>query len=166
MMLELRGNLLETVTEKVEAGETELSVLLAGMNPVLADEEFVFCSFPKAVPLELAPIGSFREPEGTTAIVPREVARRAGVPYIFPCRMISLTIHSALTAVGLLAAISRKLAAQGISINAVSAYYHDHLFVPVERAEDAMRILHGLMQQHAAALSPPADTALAEGRLA
>jgi hypothetical protein len=163
MMLERREKSEAMAAGKTEAGEADLSLLLAGMNPVLAAEEFVFCSFSKTVPPELTPLCSFREPEGTTAIVPREAARRAGVPYIFPCRMISLTIHSALTAVGLLAAISGKLAARGISINAVSAYYHDHMFVPIERAEEAMAVLQGLMQQHAAALIP-SSPALAESR--
>jgi hypothetical protein len=28
-----------------------------------------------------------------------------------------------------------------ISVNPVSGFYHDHLFVPVDRAEEAMRLL-------------------------
>jgi hypothetical protein len=43
--------------------------------------------------------------------------------------MITLTVHSDLEAVGLLAKVSNKLAQEGISINVVSAYYHDHIFV-------------------------------------
>jgi hypothetical protein len=50
-------------------------------------------------------------------------------------------VHSALTAVGFLAAITTRLAEAGISVNAVSAYYHDHLFVPWERREEAMEVL-------------------------
>jgi Uncharacterized protein conserved in bacteria len=46
--------------------------------------------------------------------------------------------------VGFLAAVTAPLAEAGISVNAVSAFYHDHLFVSVERAEDAQRLLQKL----------------------
>lgn len=55
--------------------------------------------------------------------------------------MISLMAHSSLDAVGFLAAITAKLAAAGISVNPVSAFYHDHLFVPFDKAEMAMNLL-------------------------
>jgi hypothetical protein len=55
--------------------------------------------------------------------------------------MVTLTVHSALDAVGFLAAITTRLAAAGISVNAVSAFFHDHLFVPVGRAEETVEIL-------------------------
>ncbi|MEY9903549.1 hypothetical protein ABIA44_007723 [Bradyrhizobium sp. USDA 329] len=59
----------------------------------------------------------------------------------FPSRLITLTVHSALDAVGLLAAITARLAEAGISVNAVSAFHHDHLFVPADRADEAMAVL-------------------------
>jgi hypothetical protein len=37
------------------------------------------------------------------------------------------------------------LASAGISVNPISAYYHDHLFVPSERAEKVMKLLDELM---------------------
>jgi hypothetical protein len=46
--------------------------------------------------------------------------------------------------VGFLAAVMARLAAHGISTNAISAYYHDHLFLPVDRAEEAMELLQSL----------------------
>jgi hypothetical protein len=52
-----------------------------------------------------------------------------------------LTVHSSLTAVWFLAAITTKLAQSGISVNAVSAYYHDHIFVPIERIQEALELL-------------------------
>jgi len=55
--------------------------------------------------------------------------------------MVTLTVHSALDAVGFLAAITARLAAAGISVNTVSAFFHDHLFVPAERAEETVEIL-------------------------
>ena len=59
--------------------------------------------------------------------------------------MITLTVHSSLEAVGFLAAITARLAAAGISVNAVSGFYHDHLFVPEHKADEA---LHHLQNMH------------------
>ena len=53
-------------------------------------------------------------------------------------------MHSSLEAVGFLARITTKLAAHGISVNAVSAFYHDHLFVPTARADEALTLLREL----------------------
>jgi hypothetical protein len=41
----------------------------------------------------------------------------------------------------MMAAIATALADAGISCNAVSGYYHDHIFVPNARAHDAMDVL-------------------------
>ena len=63
--------------------------------------------------------------------------------------MITLNIHSSLEAVGFLAAITTRLAAAGMGVNPVSAFYHDHLFVPAERAEEAMELLRQLARDSA-----------------
>jgi hypothetical protein len=121
-------------------GERDLETLWKNLRPVLADGEFVFCTHSEAVG---DPLCIFREREGFTLILRRDEAERLGIPFTFPCRMMTLEVHSSLEAVGLLARITTLLAAEEISVNAVSAYYHDHLFVPVDRADDAMRILSG-----------------------
>ena len=66
--------------------------------------------------------------------------------------MITLTVHSSLEAVGFLGAIATQLAAAGISVNPVSAFYHDHLFVPEGRTEEAMQVLGRIS---AGTLPPP-----------
>ena len=58
--------------------------------------------------------------------------------------MITLTVHSALDAVGFLAAVTARLAAAGIGANPVSAFFHDHLFVPAARADEALALLRSL----------------------
>jgi hypothetical protein len=46
-----------------------------------------------------------------------------------------------LAAVGLTAAVSKVLTEAGISCNVVAGFTHDHLFVPHDRAADALRAL-------------------------
>jgi hypothetical protein len=87
---------------------------------------------------------TFREREGWTMILLEAEAHSAKLEGEFPCRMISLEVHSSLAAVGLLAAIAARLAKSGIAANVVSAYYHDHLFVPADRGEEALEILNSL----------------------
>lgn len=90
---------------------------------------------------------TFREAEGTTLIVEEAAARRAGLATTFACRMITLRVHSSLEAVGFLATLATALAAEGIGVNPVSAYFHDHLFVPADKAGKAMDVLVALQAQ-------------------
>ena len=127
-------------------GETSLVKLLQSLAPVLHPGIFVFCTRdPRDLnSLECQPIGLFYEAEGMTLILPQATAIALGWPYTYPCRQITLTVQSSLEAVGFLAAITQVLAAQGISVNPVSAYHHDHLFVPVDQAELAIACLDTL----------------------
>ncbi len=123
-------------------GERDLRKLLRHMTPQLQPGTFVFCTFPdNDLPADLAPIATFREAEGLSAILALDEARRAGVPYQFESGLITLTIHSSLDAVGFLAAVSAVLAEAGIPCNAVAAFHHDHLFVPREMAQRALDLL-------------------------
>ena len=80
----------------------------------------------------------------TTLITTLETARTHKLAYQYESRMITCAVHSSLEAVGFLAVLTRVLADKGISCNPVSAYYHDHLFVPVEKVDDAVEVLKGL----------------------
>ncbi|MDE5459944.1 ACT domain-containing protein [Bradyrhizobium sp. CSS354] len=124
-------------------GERDLNALLRDMKPDRRPGIFVFCTIPtdQLIPAALSPLLTFREQEGTTLVIPREQAEAAGLCYAFASSLITLTVHSALDAVGFLATITARLATAGISVNAVSAFHHDHLFVPADRADDAMAVL-------------------------
>jgi len=124
-------------------GERDLETLLRTMTPELQAGIFVFCTLPYGPDdfPPLAPLLSFREPEGMTWVIRREEADRAGLSYQFASRLITLSVHSALDAVGFLAAVTTRLAMAGISVNAVSAFHHDHLLVPEHRAEEALQLL-------------------------
>lgn len=121
----------------------ELATLLADPQPRLREGVFGFCHVPSGeqIPAGVTPLLYFAEDEGTTLIVPLDQARALGIACEFPARMITLNVNSALDAVGFLAAITTRLAAAGISVNVVSACRHDHIFVPVSRAEEAMQLL-------------------------
>ena len=125
-------------------GETDLATLLRSMQPYLWEYPLIFCSIDPATydRLKVLPIGMFREREGITLIVDQRQADQVGIPYTDLWACITLNIHSALTGVGFLAAISSRLAAAGLSVNPVSAYYHDHLFVLWIERERALQVLH------------------------
>lgn len=127
-------------------GERDLRMLLRQMKPKLQPGTFVFCTIPagQRVPSALNPLLTFREEDGTALVISREEAEAEHLAFAFPSRLITLTVHSALDAVGFLAAVTAPLAEAGISANAVSAFYHDHLFVPVDRADEAIAVLREL----------------------
>ena len=116
------------------------------MRPAMDDEVWVFCLVPAAEPAmaALGAVATVREEEGWTAVLPRDQADAAGLPYDGTFRRITLTVHSSLAAVGFLAAVAGALAGAGIACNAASGLYHDHLFVPADRAGDAMAVLAAL----------------------
>ncbi|HWK63771.1 MAG TPA: ACT domain-containing protein [Rhizobiaceae bacterium] len=128
-------------------GEKDLAKLLGGMRPRLQDQIYVFASIPSGedLPSSIQPIMVFREAEGLTAILPASEAREVGIDCAFRCRMITLEIHSSLEAVGFLAAITARLAEAGIGVNPVSAFHHDHLFVPADKADEAVAVLRELV---------------------
>ncbi|MEP1446094.1 MAG: ACT domain-containing protein [Paraglaciecola sp.] len=129
------------------SGETDLNKLIGSMQPVLSDVEYVFAVLnndSSVSLLELAPLGTFHEQEGLTVIVPKLKADVSGLSYegVFQC--ITLNVHSSLDAVGLTAAVSTALTEQNISANVVAAYFHDHIFVPNDKANQALSCLQTL----------------------
>jgi uncharacterized protein len=130
-------------------GERNLAALLQNMKPEMHEGVFVFCSIPedKEIPAALTPVHIFREREGTALIVRREEAESAGLPYQFASRLITLSVRSSLEAVGFLSAITGRLAEADISVNAVSAFYHDHLFVPEHKADEALDHLQDMAKR-------------------
>jgi uncharacterized protein len=125
------------------SGITELETLLASMRPALLPAEFVFCCVAGELAdyLTLRPVATFIEAEGLTLVVEKHQAIKAGLSFNGVFRQLTLTVHSSLEAVGLTAAVATKLAARGISANVIAAYYHDHIFVPAARAEEALNAL-------------------------
>jgi hypothetical protein len=123
-------------------GETDLNTLLRSLKADLVDGIFVFVTVPTGqVSPGLSPRMIFQEAEGTTLVLLKDAAVAADLPYEFPSRMITLNIHSSLDAVGFMARIATALGNEGMGVNPVAGFYHDHLFVPNGREQDALRIL-------------------------
>lgn len=133
--------------------ERDLRSLLIDMKPALDPREWVFCSVDRSFLTSAhRPLLVFHETEGTTIVIERSLAESLDIPYAFPSRRITLRVHSDLYAVGLAATVSSELAKHLIPANMVSGFYHDHLFVPVERAEEALHILESLSAERARGL--------------
>jgi len=126
--------------------ESKLSVLLKNISPRLAPSEYVFCTVSKSDFERLGelPLCFFQEREGLTLIVSKTVADAHNFMYNGTWAWITCEVHSDLAAVGFMAAISRCLADDGIPTNPVSAFYHDHLFVPFEKAARALELIEAL----------------------
>jgi len=126
----------------------ELDELLAALAPSLEPGQYVFCTLPATSkpPAGVEPLATIREPEGLSLVLPAEAGSDAGLACDGPFRLISLRVNSSLNAVGLTAAVAATLAAAGISANVVAGYHHDHLFVPADRAEDAVKALRALSE--------------------
>ena len=126
------------------AGEANLDKLLVLLQPKLLDGEYVFCTPPdlRYSDLgELKPLACYQEEEGLSLLLEKQVADTAEFRYNSVFRGITLSVHSSLDAVGFTAAVTNKLASKGISANVVAAHYHDHIFVPADKAEFALRVL-------------------------
>jgi len=78
------------------------------------------------------------EAEGTTVVISAADAMRMGREPEFVAAWLTLNVDSTLDAVGLTAAVSSALAADGIPCNMLAGYHHDHLLVPIESAERAI----------------------------
>ncbi len=128
-------------------GETNLSALLRTMTPVLQDGQFVFCTLTiSSLVLDEGVVMLFREAEGITVICRKAYADEQGYAYEGTYAWIALQVHSSLAAVGLTAAFSAALGQHEISCNVVAGFYHDHIFVPTEKGEEAVAVLKKLTQ--------------------
>lgn len=125
--------------------ETDLALLLSGMTPELVDGRFVFVSVSSPSAAHgLHPFASVIEAEGPSLVLSQQEAEESGLVFDFVAAWITLRVHSSLHAVGLTAAVSTALAQSGISCNVIAGFHHDHLLVPVERAEESMQLLLAL----------------------
>jgi hypothetical protein len=120
----------------------QLDRLLAGLRPELHDEPYVYALGP--APAGTRVFATVAEDEGLTLVLTRDEADAAGLRPEWAAARITLRVDSTLTDVGLTATVSSRLAARGISCNIIAGFAHDHLFVPEDRAGEALQILQQL----------------------
>jgi hypothetical protein len=123
----------------------DLEGLLGSLEPHLHEGVYVYSSVPFGTDLTtLDVIGTFREKEGLSIILLEAEALMHRLPILFRAAWITLTVTSDLNAVGLTAAFSTALANAGIGCNVIAGAHHDHIFVPVERGDEAIEVLRRL----------------------
>lgn len=125
----------------------DLTALLAGVDPVRRSGEFVFITVANATAVPADAEATVREDGRVSCVVRRDTAADLGHAVEPALAWITLRLHSSLTAVGLTAAVATALAAHGIAANVIAGHRHDHVLVPVERADDALAAIAALAQR-------------------
>jgi hypothetical protein len=125
------------------AAETDLARMLASLDVERRPGRFAFLTGAWPTLREVAE-AIVEEGEGTTLVVDADLARASGAPVDTEFAWLTLTVWSSLEAVGLTAAFSRALADADIPCNVLAGYHHDHLLVPVDRADEAIAALRTL----------------------
>lgn len=130
-------------------GEKNLDILLSSMKPCLNTGEYVYCTVQELGTINISDcVMIFREAEGLTLILKKEIADDHGLQYSYIAGWITLTVHSSLEAVGLTAAFSKALAKENISCNVVAGYFHDHIFINKNDSVKAMDVLQYLSSKN------------------
>lgn len=116
----------------------DLRTILATIDVDRRPGVYTFLTLSGPVPTALEVHATIVEDEGLTVVATADSARASGHRVEFEAAWLTLEVHSALDAVGLTAAVSDALARRGIPCNVLAGCYHDHLLVPVDRADDAV----------------------------
>jgi hypothetical protein len=132
---------------------SDLAILLQTMQPELHPGTYAFATLHRDQSVLLTDLVALvHETEGTSVVVHEDDLERLGLTAVFLCSWITLSVNSALHAVGLTAAVSSALSDAGISCNVIAGTHHDHLFVSVSDAAAALHAMQALQQRAAAPL--------------
>jgi len=123
--------------------------MIRGMNPQVVPGVFVFATIAhhQSLPDGVNVYSTVWESEGLSVVIAREDAGRLDLVDPVELGWITLTVNSSLEGVGLTAAVSAVLAEHEIACNVIAGHHHDHLLVPVERVDEAARLLTELASQ-------------------
>jgi hypothetical protein len=127
-------------------GEHDLQRMLASLDVEQRPGLFTFVSGEHPV-LKSRAHATIHETEGPTYIVTVDDAISAGAQVDFVGVWLTLSVWSSLTSIGLTAAFSNALAAAGVPCNVLAGYHHDHVIVPADQADEALRVLRRLSSQ-------------------
>lgn len=130
----------------MSSGSTDLAEMLRTLQVVVREDDYVYALVESGHPATRLAAATVAEEEGITLVLRRTDADEAGLAYDFVAAWLTLSVHSALEAVGLTAAFSRALGEAGIACNVLAGYHHDHLLVPVVDRERALAALNALTE--------------------
>ncbi|MFH1222129.1 MAG: ACT domain-containing protein [Candidatus Micrarchaeota archaeon] len=131
----------------------DLSELLKNMKPAADKTKYYMATVDEGQLMALSGylqyiICVFKEDEGLTIVfsegIKEEMQDFTEKEIIGPFALITLGVYPHPDAVGFLAKITEALAKEKISIYVFSGYHHDHLLVPFERKDDAMKTLQSM----------------------
>jgi hypothetical protein len=125
-------------------GLTDLAQILRTLDVDVRPEPYVYATVDPAHPALADAQATVVESEGVTLVLRCSDAEAHGLFGEFVSAWLTLTVHSSLEAVGLTAAFSSALGQAGISCNVLAGFHHDHILVPFERRDDAVRTLRDL----------------------
>ena len=126
------------------SGETDLTRMLATLTVARRDGCYSYVHLDR-LPADISDAAAIiHEDEGVTVVVPAAAAARHGWESRFDAVWLTLEVHSSLEAVGLTAAVADAFAAAGIPCNVIAGTFHDHLLVPVAKADRALAVLSDL----------------------
>jgi hypothetical protein len=136
--------------------ERDLHILLETLTVSRRPGRFCFVPLSE-VGAGVTPAATVVEDEGVAAVV--SIDQLAGEVPAFVAAWLTLDVHSDLAAVGLTAAVSSCLAAEGIACNLLAGLIHDHLLVPEADAARAIAALTALARRSGSrkARSPDQD---------
>ena len=120
----------------------DLDEVLATLTLSRRPGTWVYCAVDE---VPAGPLGAVVvEDEGTTLVVDVDRARELGLTWAFEAAWLTVDVRTALVGVGVTATLSRALAAADLPCNVLAGLHHDHLLVPVERADEALAVLRAL----------------------
>lgn len=124
-------------------GIIDLRQLIKSIEPKKHTAKYVYCTIDDKILSVLLDsiLLMFREEEGITVVLKKEKADTLSLQYEGVWELVTLTVHSSLSAVGFIAAVINNLANHGISTNVISAYFHDHLLVPYGKGNKVVSLL-------------------------
>ena len=122
--------------------ERDLARLLATLDVIRRPGTFAFLQVPPGAAPPPGTAAMIDEGDTVTYVVDDATLGAPGSR--FRAAWLTLTVHSALDSVGLTAAVATALAERGISGNVLAGHDHDHVLVPVDRADDAITALRAL----------------------
>ncbi|MES1947016.1 hypothetical protein C84B14_06693 [Salinisphaera sp. C84B14] len=135
-------------------GERDLARLLSGLRPERQAGVYRFASAARIDDIDFERVLCFmHEPEGISIVAQESAVPPTACLSELRCCWITLKVYSSLAAVGLTAAVADVLAEADIACNVVAGTRHDHLFVPLDQADQAMALLEALQRRSAAGLN-------------